>query len=201
MIHRRWMARSHDAAGARIAVLAAVALVLAACQSGSRGDVEPGNVVAGDAASGSTELLGPDTFPCGQAPHDLSYQRYGVGRMRRGGLEPEELEPNHVVIAGEAINLHGTARVDDGGTIELEMDDDYFEPSILVGAPGATVTLDLVNEGVRAHNLFVPGQDIDLRCGVRAEDEVEVTFPTSGVLVFRCRYTATSGMRGAFRVA
>jgi plastocyanin len=194
------MGRSRNVSAAGIALLAALALVLAGCQGGSSGNDDAGNA-SSKRSSGSTELLGPETFPCGQAPHDLSYQRYGVGRMRRGGLEPEELEPNHVVIAGEAINLHGTARVPDGGTIELEMDDDYFEPSILVGAPGATVTLDLVNEGVRAHNLFVPGQDIDLRCGVRAQDEVEVTFPTSGVLVFRCRYTATSGMRGVLRVA
>ena len=175
----------------------ALALVLSACEGGS-----PANTAGGSATSGgTTRLLGPESFPCAQAPHDLSYQRYGVGRMRRGGLEPEELEKHHVVIAGEAINLHGKARVAEGGTIEMEMDDDYFEPSILVGAPGATVTLELENDGVRAHNLFVPGQDIDLRCGVRARDDVEVTFPTSGVLVFRCRYTATSGMRGALRVA
>jgi plastocyanin len=174
----------------------ALVVVMASCQGGSSDGVD-----AGASSSGSTGLLGPETFPCGRAPHDLSYQRYGVGRMRRGGLEPEELEPDHVVIAGEAVNLHDTARASDGGTIEMEMDDDYFEPSILVGTPGATVTLELINEGVRPHNLFVPGQGIDLRCGVRAQDEVDVSFPTSGVLVFRCRYTATSGMRGALRVA
>ena len=178
-----------------VALVFALALLLAACGNGSSDGAD------GSRPTGGTNLLGPETFPCTQAPHDLSYQRYGVGRMRRGGLEPEELEPNHVVIAGEAINLHGTAPVQDGGTIEMEMDDDYFEPSILVGAPGATVTVELENEGVRAHNFFVPGQDIDLRCGVRSQDEVEVSFPTSGVLVFRCRYTATSGMRGALRVA
>ena len=189
------MRRRHHSRHA-IVLTFALALVLSACEGGS-----PANTAGGSATSGgTTRLLGPDSFPCSQAPHDLSYQRYGVGRMRRGGLEPEELEKHHVVIAGEAINLHGKARVADGGTIEMEMDDDYFEPSILVGAPGATVTLELENDGVRAHNLFVPGQDIDLRCGVRARDDVEVTFPTSGVLVFRCRYTATSGMRGALRV-
>jgi plastocyanin len=188
------MARRH-LVRSPIALAFALGLLLSACGSGSTRGADDAT------ATGTTRLLGPDTFPCEPAPHDLSYQRYGVGRMRRGGLEPEALEPNHVVIAGEAINLHETARVQDGGAIEMEMDDDYFEPSILVGAPGATVTLELENDGVRPHNLFVPGQGIDIRCGVRAEDEVEVTFPTSGVLVFRCRYTATSGMRGALRVA
>ena len=39
-----------------------------------------------------TSLLGPETFPCRPETGDGSgYTRYGVGRMRRGGLEPEEL--------------------------------------------------------------------------------------------------------------
>jgi plastocyanin len=146
-------------------------------------------------------LIGPDTFHCGAAKHEVGYQRYGVGLMRRGGWEREELEPDHVVIDGQGVNLHGTARIAAGDTIELEMDEDYFEPSVLKGPAGATVTVELHNDGTRAHNFFVPGQGIDLHCGVRAEDRVQVVFPLTGVLVFRCRYTATSGMRGALRVA
>jgi hypothetical protein len=57
--------------------------------------------------------------------------------MRRGGWEVEELEPDHVVIGGAAINLHGTTRVADGRSIETEMDEDYFAPSVLKGAPGS----------------------------------------------------------------
>jgi plastocyanin len=59
------------------------------------------------------------------------------------------------------------------------------------------VTIELHNEGNRPHNFSVPEQGIDLECGVRSRDEVTVTFPRSGVLVFSCKYTATSGMRGA----
>ena len=144
-----------------------------------------------------TPPLGPEFFPCQPGTGDQGYWRYGVGRMRRGGWEVEELEPDHVVLGGAAINLHGIARVADGGSIEMEMDEDYFEPSVLKGAPGATVTIELQNEGTRSHNFSVPGQGIDLQCGVRSRDEVTVTFPRSGVLLFRCKYTATSGMRGA----
>ena len=142
-------------------------------------------------------LLGPEFFPCRSGTGAQGYWRYGVGRMRRGGWEVEELEPDHVVIGGAAINLHGMARVADGGSIEMEMDEDYFEPSVLKGAPGATVTIELQNEGTRPHNFSVPAQGIDLECGVRSRHEVTVTFPGSGVLVFKCTYTATSGMRGA----
>ena len=147
-----------------------------------------------------TPLLGPETFPCHTATGDQGYWRYGVGRMRRGGLEPEKLEPDHIVIEGRGVNFHGTARVTAGATIEMEMDEDYFDPSVLEGPPGATVTIELQNEGTRPHNFSVPSQHIDLSCGVRAEGRVRVEFPRSGVLAFTCRYGATSGMRGALRV-
>jgi plastocyanin len=172
-------------------VVLAVALVATACGSGA----------TDGSSAGSPTLLGPETFPCGPAPNEGGYARYGVGPMRRGGWEREELEPDHVVIDGQGVNLHETAVVADGGTIELEMDEDYFEPTVLEGPAGATVTIELHNDGTRAHNFFVPRQGIDLHCGVRAEDLVKVVFPRSGVLVYRCRYTATSGMRGALRVA
>jgi plastocyanin len=120
--------------------------------------------------------------------------------MRRGGLEREELEPNHIVIEGHGVNFHGNHRVARGATIEMEMDEDYFEPTVLRGPPGATVTIELENEGVRQHNFSVPTQHIDITCGVRARDEVEVTFPSSGVLPFTCKFGATSGMRGALAV-
>jgi acyl dehydratase len=65
---------------------------------------------------------------------------------------------------------------------------------------GATVTIELENEGSRPHNFSVAGQGIDLNCGVRARGEVEVAFPRTGVLAFTCKYGATSGMRGALAV-
>jgi plastocyanin len=187
-------------------VLFAILLVLPACESvGNGGAVEEpragfGNMgLSPPPSPAGTHLLGPEAFPCSAATGGLGYTRYGVGRMRRGGWEVEELEPDHIVIAGEGINFHGTDRVTDGKTIEMEMDEDYFAPSVLNGPPGATVTLELHNEGTRAHNFFVPGQGIDLLCGVRSRDEVTVT--RSGALLFACRASATSGMRGAMVVA
>jgi plastocyanin len=182
--------------------LLVILLLLPACRDDATAPAveEPragsGNMGRATPPSG-TPLLGPEFFPCRSGTGEQGYWRYGVGRMRRGGWEVEELEPDHVVIGGAAINLHGTARVADGGSIEMEMDEDYFEPSVLKGAPGATVTIELHNEGTRPHNFTVPAQGVDLQCGVRSRDEVTVTFPRSGVLVFTCTYTATSGMRGA----
>lgn len=187
------------------AVVLAVGLVVTACRSDTTGEPveEPraGLGGMGIVPSGpTTELLGPEFFPCHPGEGDASYTKYGVGRMRRGGLEREELEPDHIVIDGHGVNFHGRDRVRDGDTIEMEMDEDYFGPSVLKGPAGATVTIELENEGVRQHNFSVRGQGIDLTCGVRARDEVEVVFPRSGLLAFTCKFGDRSGMRGAFVV-
>jgi plastocyanin len=188
------------------AVFFAIALVATACRGSAETRAEPRTGYGGmgiatpPSASGAT-LLGPDTFPCQPATgKEHGYFRYGPGRMRRGGLEPEPLERNHIVIDGVGANLHGVDRVVDGGTIEMELDENYFEPTILKGPAGATVTIELENEGVRQHNFSVPSQGIDLNCGVRARGEVEVVFPRSGVLAFTCKYSITSGMRGELAV-
>jgi plastocyanin len=189
-----------------LAIVLSTALLLIACSADGPAEREPraGYGMMGISPPGSrtsTDLLGPDWFPCGPATDGTGYNRYGVGRMRRGGLEPLPLEPDHIVIQGKGVNFHGAAPAADGATIEVEMDDDYFAPTVLRGEPGATVTFELENEGVRTHNFSVPGQRIDVDCGVRARGEVEVTFPRSGVLLFTCKYGATSGMLGALKVS
>jgi plastocyanin len=188
------------------AVLSVIALATTACQGTGPTTREPRTGYGGmgiatpPARTGST-LLGPDSFPCKAAGrHEQEYFRYGPGRMRRGGLEPEPLERNHITVDGLGANFHGIGRVVDGGTIEMEMDEAYFEPTVLKGPPGATVTIELENEGVRQHNFSVPSQGIDLNCGVRARGEVTVVFPRTGVLAFVCKYTGTSGMRGELAV-
>jgi len=203
-------ARGGRTAGAAVVAACAVLLLLVPSCGGDAPDESPpsedpragfGNMGLDPRSPEAAELLGPDSFPCGPAASSLGYTRYGVGPQRRGGWEREELEPDHIVLAGKGVNFHGRARVDDGGTIEMEMDEDYFEPSVLRGPPGATVTIELRNEGTRTHTFTVPSQGIDLHCGVRAVDAVSVTFPRSGILEFVCRFGSTSGMRGALLVS
>jgi len=191
----------------RIRIAAVVfALVATACQKDGATTSEPragygGMGIATPVRQTGTTLLGPETFPCEPATgKEQGYSRYGPGRMRRGGLEPQPLERNHIAIDGHGANFHGVGRVVDGGTIEMEMDEAYFAPTVLKGPPGATVTIELENEGVRQHNFSIPSQGIDLNCGVRASGEVKVVFPRSGELMFICKYTGTSGMRGALAV-
>src|SRR5690242_13582703 len=64
-------------------------------------------------------------------------------------------------IAGVNANDHGTKAVEDNGKTEVEMDDYYFEPTVLQGKPGEKVTLELKNEGQSEHSFTVDSQGID----------------------------------------
>jgi plastocyanin len=98
-------------------------------------------------------------------------------------------------IAGVHANDHGTKSV--SGTTEVELDDYYFEPTVLKGKPGTKVTLELKNEGSIEHNftLAAQGLDKDLEAGDTAK--VAVTIPKSGEISFYCKYHKSMGMAGA----
>ena len=85
-------------------------------------------------------------------------------------------------IAGVEANDHGTKAVEDSGKTEVELDDYYFEPTVLEGKPGQTVTLELKNEGQVEHTFTIDSQGIDQDVQPADEAEVDVTIPTYGNL-------------------
>ena len=157
------------------------------------------NPVGGGASGGASG--GGGLYSCHPpSPGTPGYDNYGPGRYRRGGLAPEKLEPNPISIDGHLANFHGRKAVSPGQTFHMEMDNDYFSPTVLAGKPGATLTIDLENDGTRIHNFSISSQHLDMNCGVRASGHVTVTFPPSGQLMFFCTYGRSSGMRGALSV-
>lgn len=104
-------------------------------------------------------------------------------------------------IDGRQVNDHGTEEVAGEASIGFEIDDFYFEPTVLEGEAGQTLTLEAFNEGDATHNLTIADQGIDVDVEAGGEAEIEVTFPESGTLVFECRYHAGQGMIGALEVA
>ena len=117
-----------------------------------------------------------------------------------GGDESEE--GGSTTIAGMTAQLHGTKDVSgETGKVEIELDDDYFEPTILKGTPGQTVTLELKNEGNNPHTLTISDQDVDTEVQPGDEAEVDVTFPDSGQLAFVCRFHESNGMVGALETS
>jgi plastocyanin len=117
-----------------------------------------------------------------------------------GGSNGDESseEGGSTTIAGMTAELHGTKDVSgETGKVEVELDDDYFEPTILEGKPGQTVTLELMNEGNSTHTLTISDQGVDQEVQPGDEAEVDVTFPKSGELAFVCRFHESKGMVGA----
>src|SRR4051794_40035161 len=103
-------------------------------------------------------------------------------------------------IAGVKANDHGTKAVEDSGKTEVELDDFYFEPTVLEGKPGERITLELKNEGQTEHSFTVDSQAIDQDIQPGEEAEVDVTIPKSGVVSFYCKFHKSSGMAGALAV-
>jgi plastocyanin len=129
---------------------------------------------------------------------------FGLAVAGCGGSNGDEAgeEGGSTTIAGMTAELHGTKDVSgETGKVEVELDDDYFEPTILTGEPGQKVTLELKNEGNNPHTLTISDQGIDKEVQPADEAEVDVTFPENGQLAFVCRFHESNGMVGALEVA
>jgi plastocyanin len=111
-------------------------------------------------------------------------------------------EGGSTTIGGMTAELHGTKDVSgETGKVEIELYDDYFEPTILKGEPGQKVTLELKNEGENPHTLTISDQGVDKEVQPGDEAEADVTFPQSGELVFVCRFHESKGMVGGLEVS
>jgi plastocyanin len=115
-----------------------------------------------------------------------------------GGGGGNESEGTTTSIMGTQVESHGTKDVS-GETekIEIELDDNYYEPTILKGKPGQKVELELKNEGNTAHTFTLSEQSVDKEIQPGDETETEVTFPQSGELKFVCKFHEGEGMIGA----
>jgi plastocyanin len=96
---------------------------------------------------------------------------------------------------------HGAADLSGQSETSLELDDFYFEPTVLMGEPGQTLSIELENEGSAPHTFTIETADIDEEVQPGDKVETDVTFPDSGALTFICRFHAGGGMQGALSVS
>lgn len=118
-----------------------------------------------------------------------------------GGTPTPIVEETMALTGGETANFHDEADVSGEDSIELELDDNYFEPTIMTGEAGQEITLELFNEGGNIHNFSVTEQNISEDLEEGGKQEVKVKFPESGALKFFCQYHQELGMRGELKVA
>ena len=91
---------------------------------------------------------------------------------------------------------HGTKDVSGKDEVDVELDDNYFEPTVLKGTPGQKIKLELENEGGAEHNFSLDDQGINQDIDIGEDGDVDVTFPDSGELEFYCRFHRDIGMTG-----
>lgn len=89
-----------------------------------------------------------------------------------------------------------------GTTAELglEVDDLYFKPTFVKVAAGATIQVELENEGKSQHTFTIDGLGIDKVLDPDQKTTVEVKMPQQGAVRYYCRFHHRSGMQGALYV-
>src|SRR5207247_3082087 len=95
-----------------------------------------------------------------------------------------ESEGGTITVGSDTANNHGSKEVDNVTSVEVEMDDLYFEPTVLTGNPGQKLTVELKNESTAGtlHNLSLSDQHIDQHVQADQSTEATVTFPQPGPL-------------------
>ena len=116
-----------------------------------------------------------------------------------GGSSGEK-EGGTITIQGQSASDHGTKDASGGSSVEVEMDDYYFEPTVITGTAGQSVTLELKNEGSATHNFSLPSEHISKDVSPGQSATVKVTIPDSGQALFFCKFHASMGMRGGLEV-
>jgi plastocyanin len=109
----------------------------------------------------------------------------GTSSPAEGGTPSEE----------EATDVSGMTELD------MEVDSFYFEPAILQGSGGQTLTIHLGNESDADHTFTIDDQSIDVELAGGDSTDVDVSFPDSGSVTFYCRFHESSGMVGELTVA
>src|SRR5918996_1592980 len=96
-----------------------------------------------------------------------------VGESPTGTGTPTEGGSGTITIEGRQANDHGSQSVSGQDEIELELDDFYFEPTVLQGQAGQSLTIELRNDGQAVHNFSLTEQNVDQ--DVAAGEDARVT--------------------------
>jgi plastocyanin len=108
----------------------------------------------------------------------------------------EQPSGRSITLGDLTFSNHGTKEVKGQGELDLEADNYYFEPTFLRGTPGQKLKVEIENESGTLHNFSIPEQKLDMDIPPKKKVVVEVTFPSSGVVRFYCKFHSELGMEG-----
>lgn len=88
-----------------------------------------------------------------------------------------------------------------GTSVDVEMDDFYYQPTFVDVKAGTQLTVHLKNEGKASHTFTSSTLGIDVELKPDEKKDVTVTIPAApGTVELICRFHSNNGMRGAFVV-
>ncbi|MBO0962128.1 cupredoxin domain-containing protein [Neobacillus sp. MM2021_6] len=90
----------------------------------------------------------------------------------------------------------GTQPTETVKTIEVELNDNYFNPKVITIPNGTTTTLILKNKGVKEHTFTVDKLGIDAEIQPRKEKTITIKPNKPGTYELICRYHFQEGMVG-----
>ena len=108
----------------------------------------------------------------------------------------EQPSGRSITLGDLTFSNHGTKEVKGQGELDLEADNYYFEPTFLRGTPGQKLNVEIENESGTLHNFSIPDQHLDVNIPPKGKVIVEITFPSSGVVRFFCKFHSAKGMNG-----
>jgi plastocyanin len=83
------------------------------------------------------------------------------------------------------------------GSLEVEIDDFYFNPTFIDAKAGSTLKLTLSNEGKATHTFTSAALGVDKTLAPGTKATVTITVPKSGFAQFHCNFHVSQGMQGA----
>ena len=105
-------------------------------------------------------------------------------------------EGARIVLGGQRVVDHGTIDVGGQTAEDVHAQNYFFDPTVLTGSGGQTITLSIDNSTSALHNFSLQEQQIDQDVPAGQSVTVTVQFPANGHLVFFCKYHRSRGMLG-----
>ncbi|MED3854660.1 cupredoxin domain-containing protein [Priestia megaterium] len=100
------------------------------------------------------------------------------------------------VMTSESLGVLAESDVVRQKAIEVQLNDDYFNPETITIPSGKTTTLILKNEGQKEHTFTVEKLGIDAEVQPGKEKTITVKPQNPGTYELICRYHFNSGMVG-----
>ena len=104
------------------------------------------------------------------------------------------LNPGSLSVFAESVDV--TQPIESGNAIEVELNDDYFNPKDITIPNGKTTTLILKNKGLKKHTFTVEKLGIDTEIQSGTEKTITVKPTETGTYDLICRYHFQEGMVG-----